>query len=151
MSQNLDDAYEQDLQAEILRRQQARWAGLCDYCGRSPDTDPCRFPGRHNPPVSPNLRKPNLPEPLDRLAKWIQKNPKDFSLIASAIELPLPKCEGQCDGANLALWVTGSMTSYHHKDGEEDPNKDQLLCPECSAEYVEYWQSMWDEYNSGRL
>lgn len=33
----------------------------------------------------------------------------------------------------------------------EDPNRDVWLCRECAKLHHEYWDEMWDNYNSGRL
>ena len=43
----LDSISEEHLVAEIERRKRLRANGLCDYCERSPDTTPCRYPERH--------------------------------------------------------------------------------------------------------
>jgi hypothetical protein len=49
----------------------------------------------------------------------------------------------------------GSMTSYHtesHITGtDQDPNHMFYACPDCEKEYTDHWQSMWDDYNAGRL
>ena len=44
---DLDEQDEAKLVGEIERRQGLRARGLCDYCERKPDTNPCKFPGRH--------------------------------------------------------------------------------------------------------
>lgn len=44
----LDEFYEEELNAELSRRQQLRRQKLCDYCARDPETtNPCKFPERH--------------------------------------------------------------------------------------------------------
>jgi hypothetical protein len=44
---DLDEQDERKLVGEIERRKALRAKGLCDYCERTPDTKPCKFPGRH--------------------------------------------------------------------------------------------------------
>ena len=44
---DLDEYTAAELHAELDRRAAARRADLCDYCGRSLDGAPCRFPNRH--------------------------------------------------------------------------------------------------------
>ncbi len=44
---DLDEYDEQRLAGELELRQGRRSQGLCDYCGREPDTNPCKFPERH--------------------------------------------------------------------------------------------------------
>lgn len=44
---DLDEYTEARLVAELARRSTARRQGICDYCGRTPDTPTCRFPERH--------------------------------------------------------------------------------------------------------
>jgi hypothetical protein len=44
---DLDEQPEERLEAELARRRNLRAKGLCDYCERTPDTNPCKFPGRH--------------------------------------------------------------------------------------------------------
>lgn len=51
---DLDEMDEIKLADEVERRRQTRAAGLCDYCGRKPDTDPCKFPDRHRAAGGPN-------------------------------------------------------------------------------------------------
>ncbi len=45
---SLDERDEQKLIDELVLRRTRRSNGLCDYCGREPDTPPCKFPGRHH-------------------------------------------------------------------------------------------------------
>jgi hypothetical protein len=45
---DLDEYTEAELKAELERRQKAREAGLCDYCGRQPSQPACRFPERYS-------------------------------------------------------------------------------------------------------
>jgi hypothetical protein len=49
---DLDEVPEAELQAELVRRQQLRDAGLCDYCELPTSTPSCRFEERHNLGVS---------------------------------------------------------------------------------------------------
>jgi hypothetical protein len=52
-----------ELIEELERRAAHRRAGLCDYCGRTPSTPPCKFPQRH----------------AVGLTMWtIYKNPRDY-------------------------------------------------------------------------
>ena len=45
---DLDDYTEEELNAELARRQASRRRGLCDYCGRVPQsTEACSKPERH--------------------------------------------------------------------------------------------------------
>jgi hypothetical protein len=44
---DLDEYEARELTDELARRETARQAGVCDYCGRAPDTKPCKFPERH--------------------------------------------------------------------------------------------------------
>jgi len=46
---DLDEISEENLRGELKRREQHWQAGLCDYCGRKPETPPCKFPDRHQP------------------------------------------------------------------------------------------------------
>lgn len=43
----LDEIRERDLIFELRRRRQARRQGVCDYCGRYRQSEPCRFVERH--------------------------------------------------------------------------------------------------------
>jgi hypothetical protein len=45
---SLDEVSEYALHKELEERAAKRRNGLCDYCGRTPDTPPCKFPQRHN-------------------------------------------------------------------------------------------------------
>jgi hypothetical protein len=44
-----------------------------------------------------------------------------------------------------------AMTAYHWDGQGEDPNRDLSFCLEHAEAYRDYWQSMWDDYNSSRL
>jgi hypothetical protein len=44
---DLDEIPDSDLIAELATRIQKREEGICDYCNRSGDGSPCRFPLRH--------------------------------------------------------------------------------------------------------
>ncbi len=48
---DLDEYVENALVAEINRRIWARERGVCDYCGRTPETVVCKFPERHAAPA----------------------------------------------------------------------------------------------------
>lgn len=43
----IDEYSDIELQDELKRREQCYREGVCDYCGRSGDTEPCKFPSRH--------------------------------------------------------------------------------------------------------
>lgn len=44
---DLDEYTTAELEAELASREVCRNRGVCDYCRRSPNTPPCRFPDRH--------------------------------------------------------------------------------------------------------
>lgn len=44
-----------------------------------------------------------------------------------------------------------AMTAYDWDGKGEDPNRPLMLCLGCEMDYVEHWQSQWDEYNASRL
>lgn len=44
---DLDEYSEHVLVAELKRRNALRVENLCDYCRRSADSTPCKFPERH--------------------------------------------------------------------------------------------------------
>lgn len=44
---SLDEVSEKDLRDEFKRRIDLRIRGLCDYCGQTPESPICKFPGRH--------------------------------------------------------------------------------------------------------
>ena len=43
----LDEYTERILINELVKRKEKREKGLCDYCGRDPESSSCRFPKRH--------------------------------------------------------------------------------------------------------
>lgn len=43
----LDEYTEVELKEELKRRFKAKEKGRCDYCGRYPTDEACRFPERH--------------------------------------------------------------------------------------------------------
>lgn len=43
-----DEKDEEELREELEYREKERNKGVCDYCGRSPDTKSCKFPKRHH-------------------------------------------------------------------------------------------------------
>lgn len=45
---DIDEYTTEELVGEIMLRQKRRYRERCDYCDRLPDTDPCKFPARHN-------------------------------------------------------------------------------------------------------
>lgn len=58
-----------------------------------------------------------------------------------------------CDrcGSTENVKTVGSMTAYCETEENPDPNHPTPYCPECTQEYEDHWNEMWDEYNSGRL
>lgn len=36
------------------------------------------------------------------------------------------------------------MTQIHYEDGEENPNKNPVLCDDHAEEYREFWQEQWN-------
>jgi hypothetical protein len=152
---DLDEVHEDQLREELERRRAARIAGVCDYCGRHPDTPECKFPSRHRPPKRAHVEGAKAlgeGHPLRRLCEWLVAHPKELSDAASMIRLPLPTCEGFSGPCtNQVLWVTPGMTAYPWDGTGVDPNRDRLMCPECSAGYVEHWEEMWAMYRSGQL
>ena len=58
-----------------------------------------------------------------------------------------------CDrcGATENIEVVGAMTAYDSPDGKPDPNHPIPYCPDCTEEYVDFWDEMWAEYYSGCL
>jgi hypothetical protein len=56
-------------------------------------------------------------------------------------ESPWNYCGGQ-------VTLRDSMTAYHWKSGEPNPNRKFMCCDEHYEDYVEYWTEMWDEYYS---
>lgn len=149
---NLDEIPEIQLRAEIERRRTAHFAGVCDYCGRDPNTPTCKFPRRHRQSSRPVKVPQDKKDPFYRLVQWLSKRPVVLFYLAEQLGLPLVQCEGHNGPCtNDVLYETPGMTAYEWDGKGEDPNRKRLLCPECSAEYVEYWKAMWDEYHSGLL
>lgn len=63
-----------------------------------------------------------------------------------------PRCE-HCKrfwGLRLEDGRTMYITDLKWND-YKNPNRCQLLCRECAEYHHEYWDSMWNDYNSGRL
>jgi hypothetical protein len=58
---SIHELREAELLSELLLRAGRRAHGLCDYCGRTPDTDLCQFPDRHEG------REPGPPAPIHAL------------------------------------------------------------------------------------
>jgi hypothetical protein len=60
-------------------------------------------------------------------------------------------CE-HCNSDVAKFWPSMTAYSTHGLDYEVDgdPNGDVYLCIPCHEEYVEFWQSQWDEYNASR-
>jgi hypothetical protein len=55
---DLDEYYEEELEAELASRAELRIRGLCDYCKRPQGLDPaCKFSGRH----CGRLERPSFP------------------------------------------------------------------------------------------
>jgi len=66
---------------------------------------------------------------------------------------PAPVFHVECQRCDTLTWckLENSRTAYHWEGEGEDPNAPVMLCSPCAAEHREYWDSMWAEYNSGRL
>lgn len=47
---DLDEYTDEHLRSELAQRKTMRDRGVCDYCARTPDTRPCKFPDRHRHP-----------------------------------------------------------------------------------------------------
>lgn len=47
---DVDEYDDHSLQSLLDHRVRMRSKGVCDYCLRTPDTKPCRFPERHRHP-----------------------------------------------------------------------------------------------------
>ncbi len=59
------------------------------------------------------------------------------------------RCANCC--SFFGLKHESSRTLYPWDGTGEDPNADLILCHRCAILHHEYWNDMWDEYNSGRL
>ena len=60
------------------------------------------------------------------------------------------KCE-YCKRAVDLVIETPSMTRYYFEKGQEDPNRDKILCLPCAQDHVSYWEDQWADYYSGIL
>lgn len=58
-------------------------------------------------------------------------------------------CErcGEFDGVEEAP----VMTAYHWDGEGENPNQPPYLCAQCTEQYMDYWNEMWDSYYSGLI
>ena len=52
--------------------------------------------------------------------------------------------EGPCEAENAE--PKPCMTAYYWDGTGPNPNPDPVLCADCHAAYVAYWQERWDEY-----
>ena len=146
---DLDEIHEEELQAELRRRETDRLAGLCDYCHKPSSHPPCRFPDRHG---HSSMWSGKVSPEVARLGRWLKHRPNVLTQVLRWLKTPVLKCEGHrgpCEG--LVLWPTSAMTQYEWDGTGEDPNRDQMLCPVCAETYREDWQDRWDEYNAGRM
>lgn len=151
-SLGLREFHEQALRDELERRRKARLDGLCDYCNRPHNTPSCKFGGRHQRPTLPVHTQRDPSDPLRRLAAWLSTRPAELEELARILRVPLHTCEGQFGSCtNLVISGTVCRTSYPWDGEGENPNRDPLLCPECSQNYDDHWKAMWDEYHSGRI
>ena len=50
-------------------------------------------------------------------------------------------------GAEKDVYLENSRTFYD----DDAQNKPIPLCPNCADRHHEYWDEMWDDYNSGVL
>lgn len=134
---------------EIHRRREARANGLCDYCGLPRGSDPpCKYHRRHASTEPQAITVP--PGPYARLVQFLAQHDDALQEVIEGLNLPLPRCEGQGHACGRpVLYLTPNMTAYPWDGTGEDPNQAPLLCPECSDEYVAFWQEQWDEYHRG--
>lgn len=149
---DLEDFGEGELQQELLRRFEARKAGICDYCGRGSETTSCRYSLRHSPPTGDKTPLPEIVDPRDRLALWLVRHPLEMDYVVRSLRLPFPTCEGHdgpCTGP--VLWLTPAMTQYEWDEKGEDPNRPRSLCVRCSESYRVDWEERWREYWSERI
>jgi len=58
------------------------------------------------------------------------------------------RCNGP--GARKRASMTAYDTSKVDLETDGDPNDPGFLCDSCYADYVDYWQTMWDEYYAGQ-
>jgi hypothetical protein len=61
----------------------------------------------------------------------------------------IPTCES-CS-SHIGLGEEDSRTSYHWDGKGKNPNACLLLCRKCAILHHEFWDSMWDDYNSSRF
>lgn len=54
-----------------------------------------------------------------------------------------------CDAQRASIRPS-SMTAYAPTERCPYPNPYPVLCDECWAEYVEYWNEMWAEYRNSQ-
>lgn len=59
------------------------------------------------------------------------------------------RCES-C-GTDEGIELERSRTAYAPTEENPEPNQPMHLCRSCAADYHDYWDDMWAEYNSGRL
>jgi len=64
----------------------------------------------------------------------------------------IKKCEC-CDTTDINHGVEAepSRTCYHCAPGDDDPNKDIMLCRKCAERHHEEWDEKWADYYSGLL
>lgn len=55
MNRDIDELAEASLKLELKTRKRKRRSGVCDYCGRRPETATCKYPSRHS---DPRIRRP---------------------------------------------------------------------------------------------
>lgn len=86
---DIDEMTETTLAEELGRRLEMQAAGLCDYCGRAPTTEPCKFPERHAASGTPwrliVIRQDRLSFEVDGAAKVIvrtQRRPSAADISA---------------------------------------------------------------------
>ncbi len=69
-------------------------------------------------------------------------------------DLKVIRCEGhahECPEQGTHVKLEPSRTLYHWDGEGEDPNRARALCRDCAEAHHAHWDSMWQEYNSGRL
>lgn len=67
-------------------------------------------------------------------------------MITSLAVVP---CE--CCGSTNDVSIAPRMTAYKWDGTGEDPNKPPALCPRCTEDHIDFWESQWQDYYSGLI
>jgi hypothetical protein len=54
-------------------------------------------------------------------------------------------------GTTEGVEIVHAHTAYSPTEEDPDPNVPVPYCPDCAEYDRAYWESLWDEYNAGRL